>query len=113
MRIYCPRAKGAHKLAERSVTPQGPRVTAAVPMPGRAGYTITERTFTENDLADEWDGDTRPLEQFVIPVGCRCGRFTLDVAALLHGEAAKVRPSPMTREEERQFGLDPRRARAD
>ena len=41
-------------------------------------------------------------------VGCRCGRWSADLAALWRGQEVSLEPSPISPEEEREeFGLNP------
>lgn len=109
--VTCPRARGAHVLARRTVTPTGPEVVAATSVLTTKGYAIHRRTYTATDLVHDWDGDTAPLEQLAVTVGCRCGRYTVDVAALLRGDQVTARRHPITAADEREHGISPDRMR--
>ena len=88
----------------------GPRVVATLVGTTRSGSELVEHVFTLKDLIDVEDGGEN-LSSYSVPVGCRCGRFIVDIAAVLHGRRPTLQRFVMSRAEDREFGLNPDRLR--
>jgi hypothetical protein len=74
----------------------------------RRGYVVHRETL---DVADFTDTEGDILASQVQTVGCRCGRWSADLAALWRGREIALEPVPISPQEERGFGLNPHRSR--
>jgi hypothetical protein len=107
-RLYCP-TRARHRLAERRVTPDGIVLDVRLAThDARRGYVVRWRTL---DAAAFTDTEADVLASQVHSVGCQCGRWSADLAALWRGQEVALEPSPLSPQEEREFGLNPHRSR--
>ena len=106
--LYCP-TPSRHWLVKRRVTPEDIVLDVRLAAhDARHGYVVRETTLGAADFTDT-DGDV--LLSQVHTVGCRDGRWSVDLVALWRGEAVALGPVPVLPEEERAFGLNPERSR--